>query len=198
MRTAKIFATDRHGPRRDSQEPDPARRLRRLSRRARARALALCALALGAEGAARHGLHLSGPRRVHREIFRGGGRAAAAEALPSRCSIGAGRADRAGSCRNSLKGHVRRFRRIRGGRRPLHERRGAAGLSAALLRARPFHGGDGAAQGGDPAGLLVLAHGDDGADAERSPSLPMPHRAVPPRPPGSRIAASAGSRCRAA
>ena len=161
----RSFATDRHGPRRNSQEPHPARRFRRLSEGQGQCALALCALAVGAERAARHGLHLSGTCRVHREIFRGGWRAPAARLCRRRARLA--RAGRLGPAHAEFAQRPRQeLRRLRGRRRPLHERRGAAGLSAALLRARPFHGGDGAAQGSDPARMLVLAHGDDRADAE--------------------------------
>ena len=63
------------------------------------------------------------------------------------------------------------LQRLRGRRCALHERGGAARLSAALLRACSFHGGDRAAQGRDHAGMLVLAHGADGADArDRRPA----------------------------
>ena len=137
----------------------------RLSEGQGQRALALCALALGAERAARHGLHLSRAQRVHREIFRGGWRASAERLCRLRARLA--RTGRFWPADAEFAQRPREeLRRLRGRRRPLHERRGAAGLPAALLRARPFHGSDGAAQGSDPAGLLVLAHGDDRADAE--------------------------------
>ncbi len=68
--------------------------------------------------------------------------------------------------RNPLKGHVNDFAEYEEDLVALHESRGAAGLSRALLRARPLDGVHGAVQRGDQARLLVHAHGLDRADGE--------------------------------
>ena len=127
-------------------------------------ALALRQLAVGAAGAARHGLHLSGPRRIHREIFRGGGRAPAARLCRGDLDW-RGQGGPAGSCGTRAKATSTTSPSTRT-THPLHEGGRAAGLPAALLRARSLDGQHGAVQGLDQARVLVHPHGHDRADAE--------------------------------
>ncbi len=187
-----------HGPCCDTEEPHPARRIGRLYRRAQRHSSALCELAVVAQGAARHGVHLSRPHRIYREIFRGGWRASAQRLC--RCRARLARAGRIEPARpQSAQGSCQRLRRLRGGPRAFHEGRGAAGLSHALFRARPLHGGDGAVQSLDQAGLLVQPHGDDRADGEgpRPPHVAQALRSTGRWPLSDRIRPARGRRTQA-
>ena len=138
------------------------RRRQRHHQDARRRRAALCALGAAGEPQG-HGLRLHRTQRADREIFRDRARSA----RPRLCG-GDDRLARAGPLlappARSAQGLCARLRRFRDRRRDLRAAGGAAGLPAALLRARPFHGRHGDAAGGACRQALVRPHGAVGAD----------------------------------
>ena len=119
-------------------------------------------------------VRVPGPRRVHREVFRGGARCARARLrgrdprLARAGPVGARAAERP-------QGPRLRLLRIRPRPRSLREGDRAARLPAAALRARPFDGRGGADPLGAARAALVRPHRADRADDQ---SL----RAPPARP----------------
>jgi len=172
------LAGSRHDAGLDSRQSGSRGRRQRHHQDARRRGIAFRALG-PTGGPPRHRLPLHRARRADRKIFRDGARPAR-----SRFRGGDDRLARAGPfvapLARSAQGLRPRFHRFRSGRRNLRAAGGAAGLSAAILRAGAFDGRRGDAAHRARRKTLVRPHGAVGADdrSSRSPHLVSRARAA--------------------
>ena len=159
-----------HDARLHSRQSGARRRRHGNPEDARRRLAALCALGAAA-GAQGHRVPVPGARRVHREIFRDRPRSARAR-LRGRDA----RLARAGPVRTRAaqfaQGLCAQLRRLRRRSRHLHPRGGAAGLPAAVFRARAFDGSDRPAARRPSGPSLVRPHGAAGADDRAAGDAP--------------------------
>ncbi len=145
------------GPYFHSRQSGARWRCHRHPENTRRRGAALCALgpAAGTQG---HRLPVPGPRRVHREVFRDRARPACAW-LRRRHARLARAGPVATRARQSAPRLCAQLRPVSDRPGNLHQRRCAAGLPAAGVRARPLHGRDGAAARRPRRQPLVRPHG---------------------------------------
>ena len=179
----------------DPREPGSRRRDRGNREDPGRRALALCPLraAAGTQG---HAVRVSGPRRVHREIFRGGARCARprVRGRDHRLARAGALRARAAEC---PQGACARFLPVRSRPRGVREGGGAARLPAAAVRARALDGRRGAAARRLSGAALVRPHRALGADdrsARRGRLALCPHERARAADDGAGVAVRAGRR----